>query len=180
MNKPNIAKEIPGLAITGARYGMAERTARKVKNDEPVTGELVGFIVADILDGAILRKFNADTPIRRIADGVVDHLSMIRVGYETAKKNADARPYLGIIAARAALVGGANALHLAKTGEVTKGQNKQRIANLATAAFGLVAMTGNKKATHIAGAVAAGVNLITALPHMKNIGKENEGGIRKL
>lgn len=145
MEKLNIAKEIPGLAITAAWYGIAECIARKVGNNEPVAGDLAAFIAADILDGAILRKFNADTPLRRIADGVFDHLSKIRVGYETAKKNPNAQPYLGIIAARAALVGSANALHLARTGEVTKGQNKQRAANLATTAFGLVAMTGNKK-----------------------------------
>lgn len=180
MEKRTIAKEIPGIALTAARYGMAERMARKVSTDKPVAGDLAGFIAADILDGVVLRTFNADTPLRRIADGVVDHLSMIRVGYEAAKKNPDARPYLGIIAARAALVGGANALHLAKIGEVTKGQSKQRAANLATAAFGLIAMTGNKKATHIAGIAAAGVNLITALPHMRNIGKIHKDGMRKL
>ena len=180
MDKASITKEIPGLILTGARYGMAERIARKVSNGEPVAGDMIGFVAADILDGAVLRKFNADTPLRRIADGVVDHLSMARVAYETAKKNPESRLYLGIIAARAALVGGANALHLAKTGEVTKGQEKQRTANLATAAFGLIAMTGNKKATRIAGVVASGIAIATAIPHFKNIGKVHKNGMRKL
>jgi len=86
MRKNNVAKEIPGLILTGARYVMAERIARKVDSDEPVATDLAGFVAADILDGAILRRFNADTPLRRVADGVVDHLAMARVGYETIKK----------------------------------------------------------------------------------------------
>ena len=154
MDKASVAKEIPGLIITGARYGMAERIARKVSSDKPVAVDMIGFVAADILDGAILRKFNADTPLRRVADGVVDHLSMARVAYETAKKKPESRLYLGVIAARAALVGGANALHLAKT--------------------------GNRKATHIAGVVASGVAIATAVPHFKNIGKAHKDGIRKL
>lgn len=180
MTETNPVNEIPGLVITATRYAMAERIARKVSRDEPVALDMAGFVAADILDGAVLRKFNADTPLRRIADGIVDHLSMARVAHETAKKNSASRPYLGIIAARAALVGGANLLHLAQTGEVTKGQNKQRAANLATAAFGLVAMTGNKKATHAAGVIAAGINILTAIPHLKGIGKKNHGGMRKI
>jgi phosphatidylglycerophosphate synthase len=179
MQNKNLAKEIPGLVVTGARYAVAERIARKVSKDEPVAVDLAGFVVADILDGAILRKFDADTPLRRVADGVVDHLSMIGVGFEAAKKYPDSKLYLGILVARAALVGGANALHMAKTGEVTKGQNKQRAANLATAAFGLVALTGNKKATHVAGVIASGISILTAIPHLRNIGKRNESGIRK-
>lgn len=180
MSKRSIAKEIPGLLITGARYGMAERIARKVRDDEPVTADLAGFVAADIADGAILRKFDADTPLRRVADGVVDHLSMARVSYEAAKKHPASRLYFGVLAVRAALVGGADALHLAKTGEVTKGRGMQRAANLAAAAFGLVALTGNKKATHVAGAVAAGVSLATALPHFKGVGIRGESGVREL
>ncbi|NCU41069.1 hypothetical protein EOL73_04945 [Candidatus Saccharibacteria bacterium] len=176
----SVIKEIPGLVLTGARYAMAESIARKVRNDEPIVGDLAAFMAADVLDGAILRKFNADTPIRRVADGAVDHLSMARAAYETAKKNPDSKTYIGVIAARAVLVGGANALHLSITGEVTKGQNKQRIANLSTAAFALVALTGNKKATHTAGVVSTGIALVTALPHFKGIGNRNESGIRKL
>ncbi len=180
MHEHNISKEIPGLVLTGARYVLAERITRKVRNDEPVTADLAGFIVADILDGAILRMFEADTPLRRVADGVVDHLSMGRVTLETAKKYPDSRLYLGILTARAALVGGANALHMLKTGEVTKGQSKQRAANLATAAFGLVALTGNKKATHVAGVITSGISAVAAIPHFRNIGKTSESEMRML
>jgi len=66
MNEKNVVKEIPGLIITVARYAMAERIAREVRENRPVTTDLAGFVVADILDGAILRKFNADTPVRRV------------------------------------------------------------------------------------------------------------------
>lgn len=91
MSKRSIAKEISGLIVTGARYGIAERIARKVRDDEPVTANLAGFVAADIADGAILRKFDADTPLRRVADGVVDHLSIARVSYEAAKKHPASR-----------------------------------------------------------------------------------------
>lgn len=180
MQNSNLIRETPGLMITGARYAMAERIARRVKNDQPVAADMAGFVAADILDGAILRKFDADTPIRRVADGAVDHMSMVRVAYEAYKKHPASQAYLGILAARAVTVGGANLIHLAKTGEVTKGQNKQRAANLATAAFGLIALTGNKKATHLAGVAAAGVSIATAIPHLRGVGKSTGSRIRKI
>lgn len=71
-------------------------------------------------------------------------------------------------------------MHLLKTGEVTKGQNKQRLANLATATFALVALTGNKKVTDLAGIITSGITLITAIPHLRGIGKRNDAGVRKL
>ena len=49
MIEKHIAKEIPGLAITAARYGMAEHIARKVESDKPVGADIAGFVVADIL-----------------------------------------------------------------------------------------------------------------------------------
>lgn len=180
MDRQSVASEIPGLILTAARYGMAELMAEKVRDDKQIGLDLAAFVVADIADGAILRKFDMDTPVRRVADGIVDHLSVARVVYEIAKKHPEARPHIGVLAARALAVGVLNYVHLARTGEVTKGRSKQKATDLATAAFSLVALTGNKKATQIAGVVASGIALTTAVSHLKGLGKQHESGIREL
>ena len=180
MMKWNGTREIPGLALTAARYGMAEHMAQRVRADEPIVAQLATFVAADIADGAILRKFDADTPARRLADGVVDHLSVARVGFEVGNTHPKAKPYIGILAVRAALVGGANLLHLIKTGEVTKGRANQKATNLAMAAFALVATNGNAKATHITGTIASAIAIITAIPHFRDIGTTHSRGMREL
>lgn len=176
----NGIREIPGLALTAARYGLAERVSEKVRVNKPIALDLASFIAADIGDGAVLREFDLDTPARRLTDGVVDHLSVARVGYEVGKKHPETKPYIGILATRAALVGGANLVHLLKTGEVTKGRSKQKITNLATAVFALIATNSNKKATHTAGSIASVIAIATALPHFKGIGIKHSNGIREL
>lgn len=172
--------EAVGIAITTARLGLAEIMARHVKNEKPIVLDMATFIAADIMDGEILRKFDLDTTNRRIADGIVDHISMGRVVLEVIKKYPAARPYVGILTARAAAVGGMNALHLAETGEATKGQKYQKATNLATAAFAICATTGNEKLTHISGAIASGIALVTAPANLKGLGVKSEEGIRKL
>ena len=180
MIKCNGIREIPGLALTAARYGMAEKMAEKVRNNEPIATDLAAFVAADIADGAVLREFDLDTPVRRLADGVVDHLSVARVGYEVGKKHPEAKPYIGILAVRAAMVGAANLVHLLKTGEVTKGRSNQKATNLATAVFALAATNGNEKVTHAAGTIASVIAIATAVPHFKGIGKKHSNGIREL
>ena len=180
MHDTPFAKEIPGIMLTAVRYGMAEHMAHKVRDGKPVVLDMAAFIAADVADGAILRQFDMDTPIRRIADGVVDHVSVARVAYETWQNSPNSRPYIGVLATRAALVGGLNALHMALTGEVTKGRANQRATNLATAAFNLAASSGNRNATHIAGIVASGIAVGTAFSHLKDLGKKHASGIREL
>lgn len=180
MTEVNKVGEALGIALTGARYLLAERIAKHVKNDQPVVLDMAMIIAADILDGVVLRKFDLDTPKRRVADGIVDHLTVGRVMAEVAKKNEASRPYIGILAARAAVVGALNAEHMRRTSEVTKGQINQKATNLAMAAFGLAAATGNKRLTHLTGGVASGVAIATAFAHTKGLGETHEDGIRKL
>ncbi|MDB5165529.1 MAG: hypothetical protein JWM00_419 [Candidatus Saccharibacteria bacterium] len=125
--------------------------ARRVDQHKPICGHMAAFVIADVLDGAILRKFNADTPMRRVADGVVDHLSIARVTYEITKTNPASVPYAIVLAARAIAAGTFNSVHLLKTGEVTKGQSYQKATNLATAAFMSMSAGGNETLTHISG-----------------------------
>ena len=78
--------------------------AQRVKTSKSIDAGMAAFIASDIADGAILRKFDADTRTRRITDGVVDHASEIRVAAEVAKKYPETRKYIGILAARSAIV----------------------------------------------------------------------------
>lgn len=173
-------KEIIGVGVTAARYGMAEWIARRVRDDKPIGVPLAAFVAADVLDGVVLRKFDMDTPVRRVADGVIDHASVARVAFEVGKKNPESRKYIGLLALRAAGVGIANGLHLLKTGEVTKGNLRQKSTNIASAAFAVVAATNNKEATEIAGAAASVIAVGTAPKHLKGIGRRGPGSIREL
>ncbi|HCR55448.1 TPA: hypothetical protein DIV49_00595 [Candidatus Saccharibacteria bacterium] len=176
----NLLREVPGLALTGARYLLAENIARRVQNDQPIGVRLAAFIAYDILDGAILRLFDADTPVRRVADGAVDHASMLRVGTAISQRYPEAKPYAIALGARAVVVGALNAAHYKMTGEVTKGQSKQRATNLATAAMAQIATYKNERNTHLSGLLANGIAYATIPTHLKDIGKTHEGGIRKL
>lgn len=166
--------------MTASRYAIAEHMARRISDEQPIITEMLGYIAADIVDGAVLRQFDRDTSIRRIADGVVDHLSVARVAFETAKKYSETRPYIAALAGRAVLVGCLNYAHLHTTGEVTKGGWNQKVTNLAMAAFALVAQTGNSKATNIAGGIASGIAFTTSFAHLRGIGRPHPENIRCL
>ena len=172
--------EVPGIAITVARLGIAERIAQNVRRDESVIAELGCFLVADVLDGVVLRRFNKDTPIRRAADGIVDQLSVARTMLEVSKKNNAARPYIGLIATRLLSIGVINAAHYAKTGEVTKGNRYQKTTFIAAAGFGLAAATGDKRLTHVAGGAVSAISIATLPPHFRNFGVRSTGSIREL
>ena len=180
MNLQNEVREVIGVGVTSLRLGIAEHMARRVSDEESIAFDMAAFVTADVLDGAILREHDMDTPIRRVADGIVDHISIARVMTEVAKNNTTAQPYIGILATRAVIVGGLNLFHLVKTGEVTKGQNKQKATNLATAVFGVVAASGNKPLTHITGSIAAAISLATAPVHLQDVGMRHSGQYREL
>ncbi len=175
-----VLKELPGITLTASRYYLAERMANNVRAGKSSNLFMGMFVVADVLDGMIMRQFDADTSVRRIADGVVDHLSIARVATETAKKYPEARVYTAILGARAAIVGALNMYHLAETGEVTKGQNHQRLSNISMAAFGLVAEKDIPLATHLMGIATVGINVSASFAHLNEIGETHSEGIRKL
>jgi phosphatidylglycerophosphate synthase len=175
-----LVKEIPGIALTAGRYLLADRVARRVEEDKPIALDMAVLMIADVLDGVLLRKFNADTPVRRIADGVVDHASMARVAHSVSKKFPETKPYIKILTARAIAVGALNTVHLELTGEATKGRMNQKLTNIATAAFALTAVKGNKDATDFVGGLASGVALSTLPAHLKDVGVKHPEGIRNL
>ena len=67
-----------------------------------------------------------------------------------------------------------------KTGEVTKGGRYKRAANIATAAFAVVAARGTPERTRLAGGIAAGVVAATTLPHLRGIGTPTGKQVRRL
>jgi hypothetical protein len=180
MNRASVVNEIPGLAITAARLGIAEIMVRKVRNNESILLTMAIFIAADIGDGAFLRKLGRDTPVRRFADSVVDQVSVARVGYEVAKQNPAMRPYLGVLALRATYSGIVNVAHQGLTGEVTKGGNFQKSVSLATAAFGVSAANGDRLRTHASGVIASVAAIASVPSHTKEFGVRHSSGIREL
>lgn len=180
MNRASVVNEIPGLAITAARLGIAEIMARKVRNNESILLPMVAFVLADVADGVILRRFGRDTPVRRFADTVVDQVSVARVGFEAAKQNPAMRPYLGVLALRAAYSGAVNIAHQGLTGEVTKGGNLQKSVSLATALLGVSATNGERKLTHVSGAIASATAIVSIPSHTREFGVRHMSGIREL
>lgn len=172
--------ECAGIVLTCSRYAIAENIAQRVKQDRPILAPLTAFIVSDIFDGVIRRQFDLDTRARRIADGVVDHLSVAREAKEVFAKNEASRSYIAVLGARAVAVGALNLIHLQKTGEATKGQTNQKLTNLATALFAVSANTRNESLTNISGLVASGIAFSTAPAHLRELGVKHENGIREL
>ena len=166
----NSFQEIPGITLTMARYPLAEYVAKKVKDCESATLGMLALITADIYDGKFLRRFNADTPTRRVADGVVDQISIFRMVQLPLK----------LMAMRALAVGAINLAHYLKTGEVTKGGKCQKVSNLAIAACIVSAARDSESQVRQVSWIAAGVSATTGLASLKGFGKQHDGKIRQL
>lgn len=169
-------REVASVGLTALRYSGAEYIARQARDGKPIGLSLAAFMAADVADGQILD----DTPLRRVTDGVVDTAAVVRVMYELGKRYPEARAGIAAVALGQAATSAANAYHLAKTGEVTKGGRYKRAANIATAAFAVVAAHANPGRTRLAGCIAAGVVAATTIPHLRGVGKPTGKKIRRL
>ena len=169
-------REMASVGLTALRYGGVEYIARQARDGKPIGPALAAFMVADVADGQILD----DTPLRRVTDGVVDTAAVVRVMYELGKRYPEARAGIAAVALGQAATGAANAYHLAKTGEVTKGGRYKRAANIATAMLAIIAARGNPRRTRLAGCIAAGVVAATTVPHLRGIGKPTGKKVRRL
>lgn len=176
----NSFQEIPGITLTMARYPLAEYVAKKVKDRESATLGMLVLITADIYDGKFLRRFNADTPTRRVADGVVDQISIFRMGYAVYRQHPEVQLPLKLMAMRALAVGAINLAHYLKTGEVTKGGKCQKVSNLAIAACIVSAARDSESQVRQVSWIAAGVSATTGLASLKGFGKQHDGKIRQL
>ena len=169
-------REVASVGLTALRYSGAEYIARRVRDSKPIGPALAAFMAADVADGQILD----DTPLRRVTDGVVDTAAVVRMVYELGKRYPEARAGIAAVALGQAATGAANAYHLAKTGEVTKGGRYKRAANITTAAFAIITARGNPRRTRLAGCIAAGVVAATTLPHLRGVGKPTGKKVRRL
>ena len=169
-------RELASVGLTALRYGGVEYIARRARDGKPIGSALAAFMVADVADGQVLD----DTPLRRVTDGVVDTAAVVRVMYELGKRYPEARAGIAAVALGQAATGAANAYHLAKTGEVTKGGRYKRAANIATAMLAIIAARGNPRRTRLAGGIAAGVVAATTVPHLRGIGKPTGKKVRRL
>ena len=169
-------REVASVGLTALRYSGAEYIARQARDGRPIGLSLASFMAADVADGQILD----DTPLRRVTDGVVDTAAVVRVMYELGKRYPEARAGIAAVALGQAATGAANAYHLAKTGEVTKGGRYKRAANIATAMLAIIAARGNPRRTRLAGGIAAGVVAATTVPHLRGIGKPTGKKVRRL
>lgn len=132
----DVAEEAIGMTATVGRYALtALPMARRARNGESILGYGIATVVGDVADGEITRSVSKalfqreaeDTPLRRIADGLLDQVTIFQVGYEVAKRNKSSRPYLAALGMRSVIVGvGLNTTHLLATGEVTKGKKMQK------------------------------------------------------
>jgi phosphatidylglycerophosphate synthase len=156
------------LGFTLARLPLAERIANKIDAKKSIVGSLTMFILADIADGYIARQMNADGPARRAADAAVDRLSVLRAGISMYRANADARPFLAVLAVRDAGVSLINGMHYKKMGEVVHGANIHKLSSLSVAAFAVGAATHNRAVTIATGTMAAAINIGLAADYIHN------------
>ncbi len=111
---------------------------------------------------------------------MVDTAAVVRVVYELGKRYPEARAGIAAVALGQVATGAANAYHLTKTGEVTKGGRYKRAANISTAIFAVVAAHGDARQTRLAGGIAAGVVAATTAPHVRGAGKPTGKQVRRL
>ena len=169
LERPNVQhisrlREVASVGLTALRYSGVEYIARQARDGKPIGPALAAFMVADVADGQILD----------------DTAAVVRVMYELGKRYPEARAGIAAVALGQAATGAANAYHLAKTGEVTKGGRYKRAANIATAAFAVVAARGNSGRTRLAGGIATGVVAATTVPHLRGVGKPTGKQVRRL
>ncbi len=167
--RPTIYEESIGLAATIARIPIANVLAKRIRNKTSINGPLSLFVITDIADGWVARKLDADTPIRRALDAIVDRSSVVMAGSEMWRQNRTARPFLAMLAAREAFVTSANAYHLAKTGEVVHGTGAHKLSSLSVAAFALGSSTHDKLATVVSGTIAVTINYGLAVSYLANV-----------
>lgn len=163
------------IAFTGLRLLQAGRMVKKVKKGEAIGSDMALFVAADIVDGKIARYFEADGPLRRTADALVDRASVTKVSLALARTNPAAMPYIAMLASREIAVSLMNATYWLRTGEAVHGTEYHHLAPLSVSAFAVAAANGDRTATHLTGLAMVGVNAALALDYLDNARDKGEG-----
>ena len=167
-NKHTKAKEATVLALTLSRLLLADNIAHRTREGKRSLGRMGLFVIADIADGVLARRWGVDTPLRKAADAVVDRASTFMMAKAVFDTRPDSRINLSILAAREAVVGASNAYHLMRTGEVVQGHGIHKIGSLSVAGFGAIAGTGSETASRAVGATANLINAGLATDYLSN------------
>ncbi|MDB5168921.1 MAG: hypothetical protein JWO41_277 [Candidatus Saccharibacteria bacterium] len=160
-------KELAVLAATGSRLIIGGYMARNVLHHKPVLGSMAIFLLADHFDGVLARKMGVDTPKRRVIDAMVDRAAIAMNFAALAVVNEEARPFIGLLAAREAVVGMANWHVLKETGAVVQGAGAQKLGSLSVALFG-VAGAQYPEFTDAAGIATVAINTVLATEYVEN------------
>lgn len=184
MSHRNVAKEVFCLGLTVSRLALAERMARNVREEKSILAPLGLFLLADHFDGAIARRLNADTPLRRSVDAITDRISVARVSLEIAKNSKETRPYFALLAGREAVAALSNTTHYLRTGEVVHGRGLHKLDSLSMAMFGAAPSIGGGEAfVKTAGRLAVAINYATLPDYIMNAVQphgEMRGSIRHI
>ncbi|HSX15963.1 MAG TPA: CDP-alcohol phosphatidyltransferase family protein [Candidatus Saccharimonadales bacterium] len=167
------------LRLAGAGYMM-----RRVARHKGIAAPMAVFVALAIADGALARKLEVDTPLRRFTDAAVDHASVSGVALMTAKEHKEAGPYVAVLLAENAAMSLANLAHNRRTGEVVQGSGPlHTLGTLSAALFGVAANSESKLALHASGALAVAINAVRVLDYVTNAIEPHgtvEDGIRKI
>lgn len=127
------------IGVTVSRLGLAYGLVNAV--DGPFMASapwLTAIVLADVPNGILARRLGADTPLRRIADSVVDRIT---VGSAFVAFLA-ARPEFWIMLApimiRGAIVGTISATCLLFKGTIVTGRNAHKLGSLSVALMGFL------------------------------------------
>lgn len=179
------AKEALCVAATLARLGQAADLYGRIVDEEPVGMTIAGIACVDLMDGVGSRFIGADTPRRRIVDGLVDRLTFAAGFVASAHKYPYARPIIGALATREAAVSLGNTFHFLKTGETLKEDRAKWVSCLSLAAFGLAVNSKPERTAKLAGGASLGVNLLLAADYVrawfdKDFGTLDDNGVRTI
>lgn len=176
-------KETTVVGLTLSRLLLANKIAQRSREGKRSLGYIGLFVIADIADGVLARRWNVDTPLRRVTDAATDRTStfvMAKAVYET---RPDSRMNLSILAVRELVVGATNAYHFIRTGEVVQGHGVHKLGSLSVAAFGAVANTSSEGLSRAVGVATNVINAGLAIDYISNAinphGAVN-GGVRQI
>ena len=162
------SKEFAVIGLTLSRLLLAENIARRTRKEKRSLGRIGFFVLADITDGVLARRWGVDTPLRRATDAITDRTSAFIMAKAVFDMRPDTRTNLTILAGREILVDVANVVHLIKTGEVVQGHGIHKIGSLSVAIFGIAASTGSEVASRAVGATANIINAGLATDYVSN------------
>ena len=151
------------LAVTGARLGLLPELVDAIQDHSLArTAALVGAVtIADLADGMVARKLEVDTNSRRIADAVVDRITIWSAFGAAVHTDPSLLAWYTPLAVRGAVIATGSNLCFWTKNKLVLGGNFHKLASLSQAALG-ISMVGEARPAIMA-TVAAGTYAINAV-----------------